>query len=79
MVEPDFLPDEEVIEERRPTNCPFCGYSGAFDGQGWQTDTTTYRAVGVEAELRRRWYQHRCPDCNGRFRMLTGVDIDPRS
>jgi len=76
MVEPDdFLPDEDAIEERRPTNCPFCGHSGAFDGQGWQSKTTYPRAC-AEPETLMGWYQHRCPECNGRFRMLTAVDID---
>ena len=75
MVDPDdFLPDEEVIEERRPTNCPFCGSSGAFDGQGTYPDMVKIRRSGLPYAFDAEWTQHRCPECNGRFRMLTSMD-----
>jgi hypothetical protein len=70
MTDTPFDPDPDVIAERRPTHCPFCGHDGAFDGQGKAYDTVTIKKDGQATVYRKEWYQVRCVECNGQFRML---------
>jgi hypothetical protein len=70
----DFEADESVTADRTPTNCPFCGHDGAFDGQGEVPDMFKITRAGVISRFETVWYQIRCPECNGRFRMLEEVE-----
>lgn len=66
-----FEPDPSAVSGDTPAACPFCGHDGAFDGQGDWNDTIKLTRVGVITVHDVTWSQHRCPECNGRFRMLT--------
>lgn len=69
-----FDPDEDATADRQPAACPFCGHDGVFDGQGdWPDEIETARA-GVRKEYDVTWVQHRCPECNGTFQMLTEAE-----
>jgi len=68
-----YLPDEDETANRTPCNCPFCGHDGVFDGQGNIPDTMKITRSGVMTEYDTNWAQIRCPNCNGRFRMLDEV------
>lgn len=69
-----FDPDPEVTAERQPAACPFCGHDGAFDGQGSWTDEIVRVRAGVETTYEGTYDRHRCPDCNGRFTMLSDAE-----
>lgn len=69
-----YLPDEYETADRTPCNCPFCGYDGRFDGQGRYPRTMKVKRDGSMNEYDTEWTQIRCPNCNGRFRMLDYVE-----
>jgi len=68
--ESHFEADDAVTEDRTPAACPFCGYDGAFDGQGKFTREMATKRAGVRTEFKIDWYQFRCSECNGHFQML---------
>jgi len=74
----DRLPDELEAEDRRPAACPFCGYEGAFDGQGTFTTEPKIIRRGVETQLVEEWYQARCGECGGVFRCREHSEVVSR-
>lgn len=62
--------DPDVVSDRTPAACPFCGHDGAFDGQGQFPDEIEITRAGVTTTYQATWSQHRCPECNGRFQLL---------
>jgi hypothetical protein len=74
MTDTPFDPDPDVIAERRPTHCPFCGHDGAFDGQGHTVDRVKINKQNTETAYGTVWYGIRCSECNGYFRMLEDAE-----
>lgn len=74
-----FEADESETAERTPAACPFCGFEGAFDGQGRRQESVTVTDRNGEAHFDTMWSQMRCSECNGRFRMLdTAVEASSK-
>jgi hypothetical protein len=69
----EFRARERKTADRKPAACPFCGHDGVFDGQGRRADDLHVKRRGVSSIFDVDWSQFRCPNCNGRFEMMTRV------
>jgi len=49
------------VPTRQPAFCPYCGHSGAFDGQGG---------------MRQDWYRHGCTNCGHSFATMLPPEVE---